>query len=578
MPECIKIKKSDKLNVLNFKKTLKCHNITAHLLSNRQINTIDEANAFLYPPLKNIKPPFSIIDMDIAVERIFNALKANEKILVFGDYDVDGVTSTIVLLDFLNYINANVGFYIPDRIDEGYSLRAQHFKNEAIMKDVRLIITVDCGIENAEAATVAKERGIDIIITDHHEVSGDEDYEVFAFVNPKRKDCSSGLNHLAGVGVAFYLVMAMRKFLRDKKFWDNYKEPNLKSYCELVTLGTIADMVPLINENRVFTRIGFDIIKNTKRLGLQTLMNSCNIEKESMHSEDISFKIAPRINAAGRIKKASIAVDLLRSKDFVTAKKMTQNLQDLNNQRQKIEREILENIKIYLKDNPEKLKNRAIILSNYVWHNGVLGIVSSRLAQFYKKPALLIAIKNGIGKGSARSVKGFDLYEAFYESREFVKNFGGHSMAAGFTIEKENIPLFIKKFQEITDRHKEIDSDKKEIVVDYEINFNEISEKFLNELEIFQPFGMENPEPIFITRNVNVVSSFLIQGKHLRLALNQKNSHMDAIFFNYDKNEKKIKNDFIPAIAFKLSWNKKQNRKMQIIIKDILTENLEVEK
>ena len=366
-----------------------------------------------------------------------------------------------------------------------------------LWKKVKLIITVDCGIDSPETALIAKEKNIDVIITDHHEVATKNIGKTFALINPKRSDCKSGLTYLAGVGVAFYLIIAMRKFLREKKFWSIDDEPNLKKYCELVALGSIADIVPLINENRIFTKIGFEMMKKTDRLGLRVLLDSCNINNERMNSDDIPFKIAPKINAAGRMAKAEIAVNLLLSKSFVFAEKMTTKLQELNSQRQNIEKRILENIELYLKENPKKIENDIIILANYEWHNGVLGIVASKLTKTYKKPTLLISIKDGLGKGSARSIDGFDLYNALKESSEYLETFGGHSMAAGFSIKSENINDFTKKIEEVANKNKNLGQLTKHIEVDYALDFNEISNKLLDELEEFHPFGRDNPEPIF---------------------------------------------------------------------------------
>ncbi len=575
MQKCIKTKETDKHSILSFKKHLKCHNITAHLLSNRQFDSIEKAKDFLFPSLKNIKSPSNLFDINVAVKRIFKAIVQNEKILIFGDYDVDGITSTTILLDFFNYINRDVSFYIPNRLEEGYSLKVSHFKKK-MMKDVKLIITVDCMVQNQEVIEEAQKRDIEIIMTDHHEVPKDDSFKTLAFVNPKREECSSGLKHLAGVGVAFYLIIAIRKYLRDKEFWAGNEEPNLKNYCELVALGTIADIVPLIDENRVFSRIGFNIMKKTERIGLQELIKVSGIQKENINSEDISFKLTPKINAAGRIDNASIAVDLLHSTELTVVQQNAKKLLRLNSERQKIERKTLIDIIGYLKNNPQKLDGEAIILANSSWHNGVLGIVASRIAKRYGKPALLIAIKDNMGKGSARSVKGFDLYEALYEIKEYMNSFGGHLMAAGFTIKKENIKTFTQKFQKIALQKKTIKP--KETVVDYDVNFDELEKKFLNELELFQPFGMGNPEPVFLAKNVKIVSSFLIKDRHLRMHLKQEDGYriMDAIFFNYSESGIELSENFIPAITFKLNLNslEKSNKRTQIIIKDVFLRDL----
>jgi len=560
--------------VRHLSKTLKCDPVTATILVNRKIISPEKAFVFLNPSLNSIRSPFSIKDMDVAVNRIDTAITNHEKILIFGDYDVDGITATTILYDFFKYLGTDVSYYIPHRSKEGYGLQTSHIPNHALPEGINLIITVDCGSDSHDAVKAAHKAGIDVIITDHHKISEPLPPAV-AVVNPKRRDCTSGFDNLAGVGLAFYLLICLRKHLRDKNFWRDRQEPNLKNICDLVALGTVADIVPLVDDNRILTKTGLEVINSNTRPGIKAILEVCGIKKQlSTHSigtEDIAFKLAPRLNAAGRIDHAKIAVELLTEKNFNTAKEIAVTLNKLNTFRQTCEKEILEEILLHLNENPHLLENKALVLSGQGWNEGVLGIVASRLANRYFRPVVLISIRDGAGKGSARSIPGFDLYEGFCACFDDLEKFGGHPMAAGLKIKAANIERFQRNFETIVEKMTAPDDFVPELLIDYELDFDHISDKLIDELESLQPFGPDNQEPLFAAGNIKVASSTLVGGNHRRMLLTQPHGKtqksINAIHFNIETG-KPLEENF-DQIIFRLRWNRWNGSKTaQIIIED----------
>ena len=551
---------------------LGCHPITAAVLANRNIGGIDEIKRFLFPSFRHLRTPDSIVDMKPAIFRIAQAIYRKEKILVFGDYDVDGITSTVLLYEFLKMTGAIVSFYIPHRIDEGYSLKPEHIKNiEDSASGIQLIITVDCGSNSHEAIREAQKAGIDVIITDHHHVTGKLP-EAVAIVNPKREDCRSGLNHLAGVGVAYYLIIGLRKYLREKGFWRNRHEPNLKNMCDLVALGTIADIVPLKNENRVFVRAGLEIIQSGTRLGLKSLAKASGFFKQVLDSEDIAFRIAPRLNAAGRIEHAELAANLLITDQEDRASELSGFLNELNTQRQEYEQKTFEDILSRIQNNPDLLSQKALVFASTQWHEGILGIVASRLAERFFKPTILIAIRDGFGKGSCRSVRGFDLYPGLCRIGDLLEDFGGHSMAAGIKIKTSNIDSFIASFNDVVAETIPNDLPAPELTVDCELSFDDINENFIDEIEALKPFGSENPEPVFLARNIAVSDPNIVGQNHRRMFLSQMSSQTPkkfcAIHFNVDPQQQV--DDFLEFVIFRLKWNHwNGKRTAQIVIEEI---------
>lgn len=546
------------------------HPVTATILANRDITTKKMVDAFLNPSLNNIQSFETLIDMDKAVSRIAKAIINKEKILVFGDYDADGITSTTILYEFFSYAGADVSYYIPHRIDEGYGLNIQQILDVVIPGNFNLIVTTDCGSSSHDAVTNANQKKIDVIITDHHTISSTFP-DALAIINPRRNDCSSDAGYLAGVGVAFCLIISLRKHLRDINFWNALPEPNLKDYCDLVALGTIADIVPMIKENRIMTKAGLDVINTKPRPGIKALIEDCKIDKPFINAEDIAFKIGPRLNASGRMDHAMHAVDLLKTKDMDKARNLAKKISLMNSERQDIEKKIFHDILMHFKEEPEKLGNKTIVLGNHGWHEGVIGIVASKLVEKFYRPVILIAIKDGIGKGSARSIHGINLYDILCKCGNLLEKFGGHPMAAGITIKRENIKPFMAKFEKTVKEISKPENFIPELLIDYELDFDMISEQLLNEIESLQPFGPENPEPIFSSKNIEVAFSKIVGNNHLRLSLKQRHSKsnklINGIWFNANKDVQNKK--FFNTMAFKLRWNYwNGNKTIQALIED----------
>jgi single-stranded-DNA-specific exonuclease len=549
---------------------LNCHPITAAVLINRSLTSAEAASNFLTPSLRKIRSPLTLQDMDAAVKRIYRAITENEKILIFGDYDVDGITATAVLLDFLRYVEADVSYYIPHRLKEGYSLQPRHITHHVLPNRYRLIITADCGSCSQEAIAAARKSGIDVIVTDHHEVSG-KIPAAAAVLNPKRPDCSSGMEALAGVGVAFALIISLRKYMREQSFWKNRPEPNLKVFCDLVALGTIGDMVPLVEENRVFSKAGLDIINSETRPGIHALCEVAGISNQTTNAEDLAFRLVPRLNAAGRMDHASLALQLLTTDNTNTARQLAQSLDGFNNRRQELERSILNDILTDYRQHPEHLKNRTLIKWHPGWHQGVLGIVASRMVETYYRPVVLIAVPGELGKGSARSIPGLDLYKALEACRHCLEDFGGHSMAAGLTIKAENLIEFQQTFENTVTRMIASDDTIPRLTVDTTIRFDDISEKLTDEIEALSPFGTANPEPLFMAQNIKVVSSKIVGKNHCKMMLLQdvqpSGKPVPAIRFNAE--DSLLKETTFSRIAFRLRWNRWNGNKMlQLVIED----------
>ncbi len=548
-----------------------CHPITAGVLVNRKITSMETARPFMRPTIKDIRPPFDIRDLDIAVKRIHQALTAKEKILIFGDYDVDGVTATGIVYEFLRAAGADVTPYIPHRSKEGYGLRRRHVTQIAAPLGIKLIITVDCGTGSHNAALAAKRAGIDLIITDHHQVCGDLP-QALAVVNPKRPDCTSGLDHLAGVGVAFYLLISLRKYMREADFWKEGIEPNLKDFCDLVALGTVADVVPLIAENRIFSRAGLDVINNGCRPGLLSLMRASGIKGKCSGSGDIAFRLAPRINAAGRLSHAKAALDLLTSTCPDEADRIAQGLCQLNAERQRTQRKMVEEIIKEIEKKPHLLEKHSLVLAKEGWHDGVIGIVASKLVDLYFRPVILIRIEDGMAKGSGRSIPGVLLHEALGDCADHLDRFGGHAMAAGLSLKAENIEAFAHAFDDAVCRGSRPEDFIPRLFLDGRIELSDITPQLIDELEDLQPFGEGNPEPLFIAEDISVVHSKTVGRYHRKMMLRPAGDRLAravaAIHFHPAPEDMKI--CYFERIAFNLAWNRYQDQKIpQIMVREL---------
>lgn len=511
--------------------------LAAHLLINRGIATVEAARRFLDPALSAIKAPPSIKDIENAAARIARALVQSEKILIFGDYDVDGVTGTAVLLDFIGQAGGRVTHYIPHRRREGYGLQAPHIDAIAVPGKFALIITVDCGISSHAAVEAANRHGIDVIITDHHMPDGPLP-PALAVVNPKREDCPAGLEHLAGVGMAFYLLIQLRTHLRQTGFWQQRPEPNLKHLCDLVALGTVADMVPLVQENRIFAQTGLRLMAQNPRPGLLALMDASRIDARHIEADDISFRLAPRLNAAGRMDHADLAVDLLTTTDAQTAHKLARKLDELNRTRQETERDIVAQIIAQLERDPQEKSRPAILIRDTNWHEGVLGIAAARLTRRYAKPVILVSGRETLARGSARSLPGIDIFALLQACADLLQAFGGHAMAAGLTIAIDKWDAFRQRFWACLEAQTAPADFIPHLAIDMEIALDSIDQRLFDTLALLRPFGQGVPEPVFMARDVEVVRQQTVGGKHRRLQLRSPDGTRRRVF---------------PAIAFNVA-------------------------
>lgn len=548
---------------------LGCHPLLATLLYARGLTTVSEAQNFLEPKLENLTDPFLLTDMDIAVKRIFRAITNQEKILIFGDFDADGVTSTALLTDFFEYCGAAISWYIPHRIKEGYSLQPDHI-SMAVDQDIDLILTVDCGISSHDAVLAARNEDIDVIITDHHEP---EAYlpEAIAVIDPKREDCQANLKYLAGVGVAFYLVMALRKYFREQNFWQNLTEPNLLNYLDLFTIGTIGDMVPLINENRLLCIAGLQKIRQGGRLGIKTLAQASRVDVQKIDSDDISFKIVPRINAAGRISHARICVSQLTSPDIIAAEKTAVLLDQLNQKRQVIEQEIIADIEKKLFESPSLLDTRLLFLWDSNWDPSVLGIAASKLSRKHSRPVILMSVRGEVATGSCRSINDINIHQALKAHESYLEKFGGHAMASGLTVKTKKLPSLFDSLNAYMQFNFSDDHFIKSLHIDAVLDFKDINFNLASQIDKLRPFGTANPEPVFLCKDVTVFSSYLIGGSHRKMIVGKQGApsseYAEAFHFNIPSPD--TAPNFYSKMAFKLKINKFKSNAAQMIVEDL---------
>lgn len=508
-------------------KTLGISSVTAQVLINRGVKSETEAELFLKSTLFDLPSPYLLKGMDKAINRVKTAIENREKIAIYGDYDVDGVTATALFFTFLKSLDADIIYYNPDRLKEGYGVNLEAIK-KLKSENVSLIISGDCGITAWKEVEEAKKLKVDFIVTDHHkppEILPD----AVSVLNPLQPGCLYPGKEITGVGVIFNLVIALRRALRDSGFFKN-KEPNLGDYLDLVALGTVADCAQLTNVNRIFVREGITRMLKPKRIGMRALKEVSGI-RDVVNCFDIGFKLGPRVNASGRLNSAGVAVELLICEDLTKARELANILSQENSRRQGIEEKILQNAISQVDLNPEFLASNCLVLASPEWHPGVIGIVASRIVERYGKPAILIAIgEGGIGKGSGRSVEGVNIYAALSECQDLFEQFGGHELAAGISIREENIDEFRKRFHKAVERS---DGDFiSKLKIDKVIDLAEVTESLISELDLIAPFGIGNPEPVFLAKSVEVVSKQLRKDKHLSLRLRCGDRAYDAVWFN----------------------------------------------
>lgn len=534
----------------------------ARTLINRGLDNIDKVNKFMNADINDLYDPFLMTDMEAAVDRILVAIEENEKICIYGDYDVDGITSTALCVNILRKLEADVMYYIPVRAEEGYGLNMEAIDYIA-EQGVNLIVTVDCGIRSVDVVEKVNEIGINIIITDHHEC-GDALPEACAVVNPHRSDSTYPYKELAGVGVAFKLMQGVTESI-------GYPEI-LYDVIDIAAVGTIADIVPLMDENRIIVKNGLEKLMITENIGLKALIDISDLKDKQITSYNIAFIIAPRINAAGRLADAGRCVELLITEDEALAYEIAKELEVENKERQRIEAEILDQAITKVTENKDYDSNKILILDELNWHPGVIGIVASRIVEQFSKPSILIGKDKEVGKGSGRSMSGFNLYEAMNKCSELFEKFGGHEMAAGLTIKASNIEAFRKKINEIAEEMLQGKELVPEILVDYKLEPADINLQTAKQLKELEPFGMGNPNPNFVCRNMQVLDKKLVgaNNKHLSLNLYDGKNNVKGIAFNmgnlYNVLSSNKKIDIICCMDIN-QWN--NNETVQLVIKDI---------
>jgi len=537
--------------------------IIIKILFNRQIDTVESIDKFLRPSLSDLKDPFILTNMDKAVERILDALRENEKIMVYGDYDVDGITASSLLYLVLNKLGAQVSYYLPNRLVEGYGLSIDGI-NEAKEKEVTLIISVDTGVTAVEEVEFARSLGIECILTDHHE-QGETLPKAVALVDPKLKECNYPYGDLSGVGVAWKLAEALYQRLQQDR-------SELEEHLDLVALGTSADIVPLVGENRVLTKFGIRQIARTTKPGLKSLAFVSGLMGKEIGTGQVVFILAPRINAIGRLGDAELAIKLLTTKDERLASEIARKLDKENQRRKNIDEKTLNDALEQIRQVVDLKEDRAIVLASEGWHQGVIGIVASRLVEKFHLPTVMIAIDNGEGKGSARSIPGFHLCDALKECEDLLLRYGGHKYAAGLTIKPENIENFRERMKTVSKQMLTVEDLVAKLYIDSEIELSQIDNKLLDVIETFAPFGPQNMRPVFLTRNCEILGQPYCVGKnHLKMKVRKGDSVFDIIGFGFGDWARKLSGrgslvDLVYVVEYN-SWD--GHTRIQLRLKDI---------
>lgn len=550
---------SDEKIVEELQEKFNISKLLATILANRGIIEDEKVRKFLEPTREDFYDPFLMPDMEVAINRIIEAINKNEKIMIYGDYDVDGITSISVLQKFLKEREVEVSSYIPNRLEEGYGLNKEAIKG-IYDKGYRLMITVDCGISAIEEIEYANSLGITTIITDHHEPL-EELPKALAVIDAKRKDNKYPFNQLAGVGVVFKVIQALGIKL-------GLDEKEYLKYLDLVCVGTISDIVPLVDENRVIAKLGLKLVNVTKNLGLRCLLEAAGYK--TIDSNTVSFGIAPRVNACGRMGHETEALDIFLSDDINEVRNLTEKLNEYNRTRQETEKNIVKEALQLIETNKENEKS-AIVLGHNGWHHGVIGIVSSKITETYFKPSILVSFEDGAAKGSGRSIPGFDLHEALCKCSNFLEKYGGHEMAVGLSLKEENFESFKQELVKIAKESK-VDEILPVIYIDGMVKQEDMKMDFVKELHKLEPFGEGNKMPLFAYKGLKINSiRALTEGKHLKLTLKDDNIIIDAIGFNMGNlvNEYLIgdKVDIVGVLEVN-NFNGMEN--IQINLKDIM--------
>jgi single-stranded-DNA-specific exonuclease len=536
--------------------------LLGRLLVLRGINDPEAANNFLNPSLDQLNNPFLMAGMDAAVERLKRAIARREKILIYGDYDVDGTTAVVVLLAGLERLGARVDVHIPDRLKDGYGMRVPVVE-QAAADGVTVLLSVDTGIREHEVVARALELGIDCIISDHHLPKEESLPAAHALLNPRRPDCAYPDKNLSGVGVAFKLVQGL--------LGERMTETLLQSFLKIVAIGTIADVVPLIGENRVIAKFGLEGLQRPAQPGLGALLEVAGLNGRAPTAGDVGFRIAPRMNAAGRMEDPRAVIELLRTSDPVMARQIARRLDELNSERQRAEESILKEIDERVKARPETARRYSLVFAGEGWHRGVIGIVAQRLVERHYRPTLVIGVENGTGQGSGRSIANFHLLNALTDCEDIFDRFGGHAAAAGFTLESGRIAELAERFEACARRALTVDDLVPLQRVDAEVDLDQMDWPVYEQLKRMEPFGMGNPTPVFVARGLRLMMPPRVVGeKHLKLRVGNGSRDFDAIGWRKGEQAKLLGSGDAVNLAFTLEENTYQGiSSLQMNIKDL---------
>ncbi len=545
--------------------------VICQLLVKRGITTEEEANKFFKPSLNDLHDPFLMPDMDKAVKRLNKALGEREKILVYGDYDVDGTTAVSLVYKFLRPYTTLLDYYIPDRYDEGYGISYKGI-DYAADTDVKLIISLDCGIKAIEKIEYAKKKGIDFIICDHH-MPDDTLPDAVAVLDAKRVDSIYPYEHLSGCGVGFKFMQAFAKS-------NNFPFADLEKLLDLCAVSIASDIVPITGENRIMAYYGLKQINSNPSLGLKGIIDVCGLTGKEITMSDIVFKIGPRINASGRMMNGKEAVDLLLAKDSESAREKSENINQYNDERRELDKKITDEANAIIDDFQDMADRKAIVVFNPAWHKGVIGIVASRLTEKYYRPAVVLTKSSELITGSARSVSGFDIYKAIESCRDLLENFGGHTYAAGLSLKEENLEAFTNLFLQLAADEIVPEQMVPQLDVDAILDFKDINAKFMHDLKKMSPFGPDNQKPVFCSRRVKDYGTSKLVGKdleHIKLELIDANSNspIHGIAFGMHKHSKHIKGMKPFNICYTVEENTYNgNTSLQLMIKDIKPDDI----
>ncbi|MEG0560118.1 MAG: single-stranded-DNA-specific exonuclease RecJ [Muribaculaceae bacterium] len=549
------------------KKFANCLSIS-QLLIQRGITSLEDAEKYFAPSLSDLHDPFLMPDMDKAVSRLNKAMGTKEKIMIYGDYDVDGTTSVALVYKYLQNYYSNIEYYIPTRYEEGYGISLKSI-DYAESTGVKLIIVLDCGIKAIDEIKYAKDKGIDFIICDHH-VPDDALPEAVAILNPKLEGSSYPFHHLSGCGVGY-------KFMQAFAMSNGLANSNdLESLLDLVAVSIAADIVPIIGENRIMAYYGLKRINSNPNMGLRSIIKICNLSNREITISDVIFKIGPRINASGRMQSGMEAVELLVTKDVADAYAKGMNIDQYNQDRKELDKRITDEANTILEDRGENDNGKkALVIYNKDWHKGIIGIVASRLTELYYKPCVVLTLSNGLATGSSRSIQGFDIYKAVESTRDLLENFGGHTYAVGLSLKEENIPEFTRRFEKyVADNIQEYQLTP-QVSIDTYLKFEDINPEFIGYLKLCNPFGPGNQKPVFCTKKVCDFGTSKLVGRnleHVKLELldSESNKVMNGIAFNMSQYFDYIKSRKQFDICYTLEENKHQSAgNIQLFVKEI---------